>query len=53
MEALNAAQLAWLRAVERKTGKKIDIQTAEDVRILARMNIQTFASETLAEENEE
>lgn len=49
MDALNAVQLAWLHAVERKIGKKIEVQSAEDIRVLARMNTQTVTAEKLVE----
>ena len=50
VEALNAMQMAWLRAVERKTGKKINVESAEDIRVLARLNTQTYPAETLVED---
>ena len=51
-EALNAMQMAWLRAVERKTGKRINVESAEDVRVLARMYTQASPAETLAEDDQ-
>lgn len=50
---LNAVQMAWVKAVERKTGKRVKVESPEDVRILARLNVQTFAPETIIYEETE
>jgi len=43
MKDLNAMQVAWVKAIERKTGKNVNVETPEDVRILARLNVDTYA----------
>ena len=49
---LNAMQAAWLRAVEEKAGKKIEVETGEDIRVLARMYTTTYPAETLVEDDD-
>jgi len=49
----NAVQLAWIRACERKLNKKVECKSAEDVRVLARMCVQTYSPETLIVDGEE
>ena len=53
MQGMNQVQAAWLRAVEEKTERKINVESQEDIRVLARMNVHTYSPETLVFDDDE
>lgn len=47
MKDMDQVQLAWIRAIEKKLGRVVEVESAEDIRVLARMAVQTYSTEVL------
>jgi len=47
MMEMNQVQLAWIRAIEKKLARMVEVKSEEDIRVLARMAVQTYSPEVL------
>lgn len=47
MMEMNQVQLAWIRAIEKKLARTVEVKSEEDIRVLARMAVQTYSPEVL------
>lgn len=44
---MNAVEMAWKKAIERKLGHKVEVKTYEDLRILARLAVSPKSPEVV------
>lgn len=45
--SLNQVQIAWIRAIEKKLGHKVKVETPEDIRVLARIAVTTVSPDVI------
>ena len=44
---MNAVQMAWVKAIEKKLGHDVKVESPEDIRVLARMTVSPKSPEVI------